>query len=425
MTQESAYSRFIDVFGWIVVIIGASALIMEFISMPAMTICYADENVRTIVLGILFSFICIAGICLIINYCDKNIKTVTFYIWISILNFVLFLSSIYIYENSYEEYFIILFVLHVFMEFIIFGWLKYMDYDYERKRKEVKVKMIFPVDKRKSPIVCFEKFKLHESKESLEIRKKLEEIRLLRNFMPFRKLSEAEKGVFRNLSCECTDLENLKRSMEVSGLTKKDFEYLKNVQSVKLSSKELFLQELTYQANVMKQGSFNRGDVVKLVENKDSLETGSTEEKSIVNFYKAAEMILKWDDGDLVGFNWQDMIEYCTEILSTGNIDHGSDDVRKFYTPIEFDFSNNSFDAFVWCGLVFGRLMIEPSYKDFDMWKVVLVLNILLCYRGYFPVIIKQSEMKELLETISKVKDSDYEPLIKFLFRKECKMEKC
>ena len=319
--------------------------------------------------------------------------------------------------------------MHLLNEVIIFYLLKSSNEmggdDVKCEKKCQFLSNSISSNRRESSVMYFKDFKTHENNESVAIAKKISEVK---NLVKSMQLTGGQKGFLFKLLNDSNYLEDLMQDMEISGLSEKDFKLLAAVKNSSLSSNANFLQEFTYQSNHMRDGTLNRKEISNLIESHKSFEKLSEEEKAVLNFYNAAGIMLKWHDGDdYADFSWQDIANYCTDILRTGNINQTASEIQNSYKPIVFKFSDNynsyRTGSFVWCALVFVSLMSEQVDKDYDIRKFVLILNILLCYSRYLPVIIKNKERQEFMDAIENAKDGDCAPFIQFLFRKECKLQ--
>ena len=395
---------------WVLVLIGIIAIVMEFIVLPGMAVIDAINfwDVDSIIRGVVFACTCIAIGCLIIKFCDNKGKGVLCLLILCNIVSLFCITRV--------------FFIHVVIEMVLFCFCMYLNRDNDS--------MVYPIEPRsevfnytKCPVLHFKEFKLHKSEASFTIEKKAEEMNFLIRRLKCIKLNESERSFRSNFSWKVINVEQLMHNMEISGLTKENIKFLENYKNTSIIPDEYFLNEFTYQANVISNGTFSRDEVTKTIEKRESLERPTREENLVINFYNAAEFMVKWKKECPHICGWQETMEYCAGVLSYGNNRRSLDDIKKSFMPIMFEFSNETkkylSNKFVWCAVIFGRLVSKASEEKFDMRKIVLLLNILLLFNDYSPVIIMNEEKQEFLEVISKAKEDDYAPLIQFLFRKE------
>ena len=370
--------------------------------------------------GIAFVAMCATCIFVIFRYFNKKMPCSEFYILIWVFNLLCFICS------SCGKSFRWLFLIHLIFESILFFCFRVTGACKKTEEPVYKEPPVYQAPRlsKKASALYFEDPVMHKSSETEAIKKEMGEIKNLLHSLDDIKLGKSESVFARDLGFKSSTLEFQLYELELSGLSKKELALIvRNKSFSRNKPSEKFLRELAYQTHLLSGGVFTMEHVNELVAKRDARAEFSVEEKSLVNFYKAAECMFEWSCEDYSLFDWQDIMEKCVEILNKGSSDRSVEDIKKSYTPIVFEFSNKLKcyldNDFLWTALIFGRLMSESADDKYDMRKVVLLLNILLCFKHYSPVVIKNKEKQEFFDAVSKVKDSDYAPLMQFLFHKE------
>jgi len=417
---------FVPLFELLINILCAFAIAAEWVIpvvMFGLAIYYALEvDFLSMFLLIASGCISVAILSFFILFFNKRIKAHKLCRVVFLLDLLFFVSCVYLHSG----FFIVLFLIHIISGLIMLLFESY------NKRDEAKMHPVYQAFPRyqethlskKASALYFEEPVMHKSSETEAIKKEMDEIKSLLLSLENLKLGKSENVFTWDLRIKSCNIEVQLYEEEVSGLSKKELALsVKNKSFSRNKPGEKFLRELTYQTHLLSGGVFTMEHVNELVAKRDACAEFSVEEKSLVNFYKATECMFEWSCEDYSLFDWQDMMEKCVEILNKGSSDRSVEDIKKSYTPVVFEFPNKLKcyldNDFLWTALIFGRLMSESADDKYDMRKVVLLLNILLCFKHYSPVIIKSKEKQEFFDAVSRVKDSDYAPLMQFLFHKE------
>ncbi len=410
----------------IVYVLGAMAFVVEFL-IPLIAFGFAIQQAVDGCLESMFFLIVAGSICVVIlyrflRYFSKKMRIGKLCRVVLLLNLICFACCI----GLGGGFFIKVFIIHIISELIMVFVGIYNERDAMQMNSVYRASPVYqaPHLSKKTSALYFEEPVMHKSSETEAIKKEMDEIKSLLLSLENLKLGKSENVFTWDLRIKSCNIEVQLYEEEVSGLSKKELALsVKNKSFSRNKPSEKFLREFTYQTHLLSGGVFTMEHVNELVAKRDACADFSVEEKSMVNFYKAAECMFEWSCEDYSLFDWQDIMEKCVEILNKGSSDRSVEDIKKSYTPVVFEFPNKLKcyldNDFLWTALIFGRLMSESADDKYDMRKVVLLLNILLCFKHYSPVIIKSKEKQEFFDAVSKVKDSDYAPLMQFLFHKE------
>lgn len=367
---------------------------------------------------------------LVIQYVRRRIGRGIFYGMLVLCNAILLVYTAsldeYTYSNDFSNDLSNLFRFFVLAEILIAIGIEM----FKASEKKEAARKPIPV-----PLIRWPEFVMHTSSESLALLKKLLQIKQIGKIaQPFegrnwKNLSAGERRELEQLARTLCTLKSAIKYMELSGISKERsdmFEVL--VATVRDTGKSLLpddndILQCLYNANLLNGGTLSPEEVKNLFP-KTPGDCQSEEEKDIVKFGMALGWLCK-EESETYYWNWQQLAGRCTYILASGDTSFSNYEEENSFAMQELDGftftgkKENPFGDFLWCCLVYGRLMSELLDKDMNMQKAMLLLSSLLkSYR--LPVIFLEAADREThLDALKMAKSGDYAPLVQLFFQKE------
>lgn len=363
---------------------------------------------------------------LVIQYIRRRIGRGIFYGMLVPCNIILLIYTDYLCEYIYGNDLPVLFRFFVVAEILISTGIEML----KASEKKEAARKPHPV-----PLIRWPEFVMHTSSESLALLKKLLQIKQMGKLLqPFegrnwKNLSAGERRELEQLAASRRIFSSAIKYMELSGIPKKrsdTFEEL--VMTARDTDKSLLpddtaILQCLYNANLLNGGTLSPGEVKNLFP-KTLSDCQSEEEKGIVKFRMALGWLCK--EGNETHYrDWQRLAGRCTYILASGDTSFSNYEEENVFAMQELDGftftgkKENPFGGFLWCCLVYGRLMSELLDKELNVQKAMLLLSSLLTsYR--LPVIFLEAADREThLDALKMAKSGDYAPLAQLFFQKE------
>lgn len=363
---------------------------------------------------------------LVIQYVRRRIERRAFYGLLVLCNAILLVYTASLDEYTYSNDLPVLFRFFVVAEILIAIGIEM----FKASEKKEAARKPIPV-----PLIRWPEFVMHTSSESLALLKKLLQIKQIGKIVqPFegrnwKNLSAGERRELEQLAASRRIFSSAIKYMELSGIPKErsdTFEEL--VVTVRGTGKSLLpddndILQCLYNANLLNGGTLSLEEVKALFP-KTPGDCQSEEEKDIVKFRMALGWLCK-EESETHYWNWQQLAGRCTYILASGDTSFSNYEEENVFAMQELDGftftgkKQNPFGGFLWCCLVYGRLMSELLDKELNVQKAMLLLSSLLkSYR--LPVIFLEAADREThLDALKMAKSGDYAPLAQLFFQKE------